>query len=185
METTTPILHALSRNIKDAREIADNLDFPLILDCGSLLGAYRDGGPIKKDEDDVDFAVPERVARMLYLDLINAFLARGFKLYRLRDTMVCFERDGSKIDILFYKKGDGWNMGYYLTLYFNGKRYALATEAKAYDELGEIEFAGTTFQCPKDIEAHLKHRYGDWKTPILRPAFTFQNYIDRGVMILL
>jgi phosphorylcholine metabolism protein LicD len=94
-----------------------------------------------------------------------------------------FKRDGSKIDFLFYKKDEDLKDHYFLTLYYNKEAYSLITDRKAYDELGEIEYMGTKLQCPKDIERHLEHRYGDWKTPILRPAFSFQNYIDRDVMI--
>lgn len=185
----TPIYAALSRNIKDAKEIADALDFPIILDCGSLLGAHREGGPIKNDMDDVDFAVPYEVMQFKALQTIRAFEARGFELYRLRDTVMTFKRDGVKVDFLFYKPlnqtgkyydEDGF---YYLTLYHDKVPHALVTRRGAYDELGEIEYCGTKLQCPKYIEAHLTHRYGDWRTPILRPAFSFQNYIDAGVMI--
>lgn len=188
METATPTLHALSRNIKDAKEIADALDFPIILDCGSLLGAYRDGGPIKNDMDDVDFAVPYEVMQFKALQTIRAFEARGFELHRLRDTVMTFKRDGVKVDFLFYQKQKDHmslyrNGGYFFTLYHNKQPHALLTNGEAYDELGEIEYCGTKLQCPADIEAHLEYRYGDWRTPILRPAFSFQNYIDKGVMI--
>lgn len=182
MEQTTPTLHALSRNIKDAREISAELDFPLILDCGGLLGAYREGGPIKGDTDDVDFAVPHWVAQFRFKHLIEAFTERGFELYRLRDTVATFRRDGTKVDILFYKKYS--RLGeFYLTLYHKKKPYALLAEMEAYMNLSEIEYCGVKLECPADTEAHLTKRYGEWRTPILRPAFSFQNYIDLGVMI--
>lgn len=181
MEKTTPSLGALSRNTKDAKAIADELGYPIILDCGSLLGAYRDGGPIKNDEDDVDFAVPVWVAQHKLLQTIRAFEQRGFELHRLRDTVATFKRDGVKIDFLFYKERN--DEEYYLTLYHNKIAHALITEAHAYDELTEIKYVDVELQCPKFTETHLSHRYGDWRTPILRPAFSFQNYIDRGVMV--
>jgi phosphorylcholine metabolism protein LicD len=182
MAKITPSYAALSANIKDAKEIADELGITIILDCGALLGAYREGGPIKNDMDDVDFAVPYKVVQYQLLTLLQAFAKRGFTLHRLRDTVATFKRDGVKIDFLFFKK-DYKADQYYLTLYHNKKPYALLTNALSYEVLGTIEFCGTKLKCPLDVEVHLEQRYGDWRTPILRPAFTFQNYIDRGVMI--
>lgn len=175
-------LEALQLNIKDAKEIADELCFPIILDCGSLLGAYREGGPIKNDADDVDFAVPFDVMQHKALKVVRQFEARGFELFRLRDTVMTFKRHNSKIDFLFYKQNK--TAQYYLTLYHNKVPHMLLTEnLGAYDILGEIDYCGTKLQCPKYIEDHLTYRYGDWRTPIIRPAFSFQNYIDKGVMI--
>ena len=176
-------IEALKNNIKDAKKIADKLEFKIILDCGSLLGAYREGGPIKGDADDVDFAVPMEVMKFKALKIIREFEARGFELFRLRDTVMTFKRDETKIDFLFYKKDEDLKNHYFLTLYYKKEAYSLITDGKAYDELGEIEYMGTKLQCPKDIESHLELRYGNWRTPILRPAFSFQNYIDRGVMV--
>jgi hypothetical protein len=137
--------------------------------------------------DDVDFAVPHEVMQFKALQTIRAFEEKGFELHRLRDTVMTFKRDGVKVDFLFYKDSlrtkDVYLTEYYLTLYHNKVPHALITRKEAYDELGEIEYCGTKLQCPKYIEAHLTHRYGDWRTPILRPAFSFQNYIDAGVMI--
>lgn len=180
---TTPNLHAYTQNIKDAKEISDELGFDLILDCGSLLGAYREGWPIKRDADDIDFAVDYNVAEFKMLDVVSAFSARGFILHRLRPTVMTFKRDGVKVDLLFYKYDAVFPDSYYITLYHNKRPHALLTCVTAYDDLGEIEYMGVRLKCPKDVEAHLEYRYGDWKTPVLRPAFSFQNYIDKGVMI--
>lgn len=174
----------LSQNIKDAKEISDKLEYQIILDCGSLLGAHREGGPIKGDEDDVDFAVPRHVAQHKFLETIEEFKERGFEVFRLRDTVATFKRNGVKVDFLFYDDIRYNGKEYYdLTLYHNKVRHALLTKKKAYDELGEIEYCGTTLPCPADIEDHLEHRYGDWRVPVLRPKFSFQNYIEKGVMI--
>ena len=184
-EKMTPILQGLSQNIKDTKEIAEKLDFPIILDGGSLLGAYRDNGVIKGDEDDVDFAVPMETMNFKALQILKEFGARNFELFRLRDTVMTFKRNGSKIDLLFYKEkgfvdcdNNCEGLLYYLTLYHNKKPFALKVLPTYWDDLGETEFMGETFKCPEDIEGYLTWRFGDWRTPILRPAFSFQNYLD-------
>ena len=195
----TPSYAELSRNIRAVKKMSEKLDIKIILDCGSLLGAYREKGyPIKGDEDDIDFAVPIEAMQFKALDIVEDMKWRGFKLIRLRDTVMTFERFGSHIDLLFYnrklEKGsncpichceDYLDEIYYLTLYHKKEAYALKAKKETYDDLGEIEFMGTKLKCPKNIEEHLTYRYGDWKTPILRPAFSFQNYIDSGVMVKL
>ena len=187
-------MRELSLNVKDVKEIAEKLDFKIILDGGSLLGAYRDNGPIKNDEDDIDFAVPFEVMQFKALDIVKEFQARGFELYRLRDTVMTFKRNGSKIDFLFYKedefyirsldhteinntKSEGYF--YYLTLYHNKKPFALKVPCEYWNNLGTIEFLGEKFLCPEKIEHYLVWRFGDdWRTPILRPAFGFKNYLE-------
>lgn len=174
---------AITKNLKTTLELAKELDIPLILDCGSLLGAYRDKDVIPGDEDDLDFAVPSEVAEHKMRTVIFRFMSEGFTLLRLRPTVISLERGGSHVDFLFYKE---MNDMYYLTLYHNKKPIALTAHKEAYDDLGTIEFLGEEVPCPKDIEKHLEHRYGkDWRTPIFRPAFSFQNYLDIGSAIWL
>lgn len=181
----------IEKNARDAKQIASELDFTLILDGGSLLGAYRDGGPIKGDEHDVDFAVPYAAAEFKMLQIMQAFATYGFNLKRLRPTVMSWERGENHVDLLFYRHVvEDYSFGdppreqwYYQTLYHEKRANMLLVPMESYDDLGTIDFLGTTFTCPKDIETHLKHRYGDWRTPVLRPHFTFQHFIDRGVMI--
>lgn len=177
------MLEQLKQNLKDTREIADELEIPLILDCGSLLGVYRDGGVIKGDEDDVDFAVPYDVAEFKMLKIIRAFEKRGFELHRLRPTVITMKRGGSKIDFLFYRELED---EYYITLYHNKRPFGLLTKKHQWDNLGLIDYYGVTFLCPEDIEAHLAFRYGkDWRTPKLRPAFSFEDYTKQESFIWL
>ena len=169
-------MRGLSENSATAKQIADKLFIPIILDGGALLGQVRDGKPIKGDEDDVDFAVPYWVAQFKMKEIIEAFTAEGFELFRLRDTVMTFKRNGSKVDFLFYKE-----MGefYYLTLYHLKAPFALKVPKVYWDNLSQIKFLGTTFACPVDVKDYLTWRFGDWETPILRPAFSFVNYLSK------
>ena len=170
----------LKENIQDTKAIAKNLDFDIILSGGSLLGAYREGGkPIKGDEDDVDFAVSHKVSQMKYKEVLESFLNKGFTLKRLRDTVVSFERNGSHVDFLFYRK---WNNNfYYESLYYQKRPFALFIPSEYLDNLSTIEFCGVELKCPEDIEGFLAYRYGDWKTPVARPEFNFQFFINKGI----
>lgn len=144
-----------------------------------MLGAYRDCGVIKNDEDDIDFAVPYCVAEFKMKQIMDAFISHGFELYRIRPTVMTFRRNGSKIDLLFYKELTD-EKKYYLTLYHNKRPFALTVPCKYWDNLREIEFLDEKFLCPEDIEGYLEWRFGDWKTPILRPHFGFQSYIENN-----
>jgi phosphorylcholine metabolism protein LicD len=165
-------------NLKDVKAIAGELDIQIILDGGSLLGAFRDNGPIQGDEDDIDFAVPYSVAQFKMKEVIEKFVARGFVLYRLRDTVITFERDGVKVDLLIYKH-DWTDLRYYLTLYHNKKPFALYVPEHYWNKLGTINFMGEEFACPEDTAGYLTWRFDNWKEPILRPEFSFENYIQK------
>jgi len=166
-------------NVEDTLEIARELNITIILNSGSLLGAYRDGGLIKGDEDDVDFAVSYEVAEFKLLETMKKFVERGFQIKRLRPTVLSAERDGSHIDFLFYKKWD--DNYYYETLYHKKRPFALLVPKECWDKLSTIDFLGFKIKCPKNIEKFLEWRYGDWKTPIPRENFSFDNLINKGI----
>lgn len=168
---------ALSQNVKTAREIFEKLEVEAVLDGGALLGQYRDGKPIKGDEDDVDFLVKHEVFQFKMLDLIKAFEAEGFELFRMRDTVMTFKRNGSKVDLLVAKWSEEWGM-YYITLYHNKKPFALKIPKHVLNELQPFTFCDVALKAPYDIESYLEWRFGDWRTPVLRPAFSFVNYLS-------
>lgn len=161
-------------NIMYAKHISKMFGIDLILDGGSLLGYWRHGRAIKGDYDDVDLVA-------FYKDwdksdkMIKAFEEVGFKLFRKRETMFTVRRGASKIDIFFVKE-EGDN--YYITLYWQKRPFALQIPKKYYDNLQDVIYYHTKLKAPKDIDGYLTHRFGNWRKPILRPAFTFQNYID-------
>lgn len=175
--TTTPSWQGLSQNVSDAQGLFDELDIEAVLDGGALLGLHRDGGPIKGDEDDVDFLVDYGVFQFDMLALIDAFVTRGFDLFRLRDTVMTFKRNGVKIDLLSTKWSEEWGM-YYITLYHQKRPFALKIPKHVMTETHEADFCGTSVSIPNAIESYLEWRFGDWQTPVLRPSFSFKNYLD-------
>ena len=166
----------LIKNARTASKIVGELEIPIILNGGSLLGAYRDNDVIEGDEDDLDFAVPYEIAEHRYLDLVIAFSAEGFKIKRLRPTVVTFERNESHIDFLFYRE-DPDGRHYYETLYHMRRPFALLVRKEYWDDLSTIAFVGQEFFCPKDVEGFLTQRYMDWENPVSRRDFNFGHFI--------
>ena len=89
----TKRMNLLLEQFKEVKDVLDNYDIDFWLDCGTLLGAVRDGGMIEGDYD-IDLGVyydqfikhAEPVCQELY--------NRGFDVYASRETGVnCYKND--------------------------------------------------------------------------------------------
>jgi len=158
------------KNLRDAKDIFEKLGIKIWLDCGTLLGAYRDKKVIEGDEDDIDLVTwVSNKPRMA--EVIEAFEKQGFELFRLRETVITMKRNGNKVDLFF---ADFYKDYYFLTIYYQKKPLALLVKRHWWDEFSQIKFYGMWFNAPYYIKEYLTYAYGDWKTPVLRPVF--ENY---------
>lgn len=167
------------QNLKDLKEVFDELKIPFWLSDGLLLGLYRDGDIIRGDEDDTDICVWNKYADKIP-EALEKLKEKGFKQldeWRFKDDKiegVPIGRGTNKIDIIMVrKKGkDKDKVAYFLARNFSnfGKLpyFAFVFPYQVFKEMSEIEWRGIRWACPKDIEGYLTARYGDWKTPIRR-----------------
>jgi hypothetical protein len=164
-------------NLVLLKEVMDELKIPFWLSEGLLLGLYRDGFPIKGDEDDTDVCVWYDFAP--HADqIIEGLQKKGFTLldaWRENGIVegMALARGTNKIDIIFTRKKD--NEVFFLARnYFSiGSLpyFAFVFPAKPFESFDEIEWGGQRFPVPHGIEEYLVARYGaDWKTPKLRNA---------------
>lgn len=50
--------------------------------------------------------------------------------------------------------------------YWQAKRSIFSADRSHYEGYGEIPFMGKTLRTPRNAEAYLEKKYGDWKTPV-------------------
>ena len=157
------------KNLCDVKEIFEKLNIKYWIDCGLVLGLYREGDMIAGDEDDVDFCVWKEDAHKLEKALPE------FAKKELRARRTNRSSDGeisaialkrvSRVDIHATDKKD--DVVYFPMYRLRGvkpHRYGVYVyPAKCFEKLGTIKWRGVEFPCPNPIEDYLVARYGsDW-----------------------
>ena len=132
---------------------------------GTLLGAIRDGDFIPHDSD-IDFGM--FAAAEDRWKLIALMYRAGFKEKDHFGTPdngyeISFEKDGVKVDFFwFYQKG---NTAYHCAWRGrdNGREQLFYDYPKSFfSKLSTVEFQSFAVPAPRNPEAFLEHKYGEW-----------------------
>lgn len=170
MDQTTAL-----KNLKDITEILQLMDCEYWLEAGTCLGAYREHGFIAHDND-TDIGVLQRdfLDIRAVVDLFYRLMSKGFNIYHTFGKLekgfeIAVMRDLVKTDIFFfYEKGDKLWHGAWKNGGRNGDSDLIKLVFNKADilPLGQIDFLGSLFYVPGNIEAYLVARYGDdWAVP--------------------
>lgn len=151
-------------NLRDAAAVLAGVTH--WLDCGTLLGAIREGGLLAHDQD-VDFGV---LGTDDHEAIEAGMVAAGFKVWRLYGTPEhgyeqSFKRDGIKVDVFyFYPHEEGLWQGSWLRDHLIVSTFARST---VVDPVA-FRFRGIDTFVPARPKAMLERRYGDWRTPVTK-----------------
>jgi phosphorylcholine metabolism protein LicD len=159
-------------NLREIKEILDELGVVFWLDGGTLLGAYRDKDFCEDDEDDIDLCTWDN-----YLFLMDEIIAKaqekGFIIHHRWELEVALKKNGSKIDLFFNRK----NKKDAFTHLYDGDRIAkyVVIPVKYYEVLKPLVFQGMVFFAPSPIEDFLTLKYGNWKEKVHRKQYLCTN----------
>jgi phosphorylcholine metabolism protein LicD len=173
MVLINPIAIAARDNLKDFKEIADKAGMRFMLMEGNLLGAYRDGGIIEGDEDDMDLGIMDNEFSK-FPQVIDELLKKGFverKRVVINNELHggCWERNGNHIDIMKMITDDAvYNYGEMGRIRYDYPKDIFETYSK-------ITFLGMEVETVGNIEKYLEVRYGDWKTPVSGKEYDYKN----------
>lgn len=154
-----------------ANEVMGALGLRYWLDCGSLLGAVREGAILDHDLD-VDFSCKDW---QRHEEIAAAMEEAGFDLVRTHGEpehgyQQAFRLGRIKVDVFFFYEGtrhgpqDGtcwqgsWSKDELIESRFS---------SSIVERTVPLAFAGVTVPVPVGYEQLLTARYGDWKVPVL------------------
>lgn len=154
------------RNLKEAKEILDNLGVVFLLQSGSCLGAVRDTAFIPWD-DDIDIASVMGVNGLTeetILAAMAAFRSRGYYVHKNYSIL-----DGPPYAISHSVIKDYARLDWSCMLEVDGviRSYpGIQVPATSFTHPREIEFLGETFFVPNPPEEYLRLKYGEqWMVP--------------------
>jgi hypothetical protein len=163
-------------NLVDFKNILDKLKVKFWLEHGTLLGAYRDKDFCEGDEVDIDLGT-WATNKHLIPKIIKSCEKEGFELYHHWDAdgkapEISFIRSELKIDLFFFEK-KGWDA--YCCMYGRGQIIPYVVRKKYFNKFKKIDFRGTKYNIPFNIEEYLKVKYGNWKNKI-----SHKEYVENG-----
>jgi len=138
----------------------DSNNIRFFLNCGTLLGAYRDHDFISHDFD-MDLGIFQEDVQQ-FLNLIPTFEKKGVSL--------CREWGGIFYSFIYKDLICDFNVFYKAkfpySIYYYGVSEMHFAPKKHLNTLMKYEFMGKTFSIPSDPEGYLKFLYGkDWRIP--------------------
>lgn len=135
-------------------------------DYGTLLGAVRHGGMIPWDKDGDLGILASDFHRVLLLEHAVRSVGMGWHISRHGTAKFrCSMKNKTNVDTFAWHRRPNGMM--YRKEYAAVDRY----KGREFSEsilfpLSTVQYEGLTLPAPRDPEAFLTMRYGDWKTPL-------------------
>jgi len=150
-------------------DVLEDIGVEFFLFLGTCLGAVREKGFIKIDED-IDLGILQENLLPKAQVISSQFIKRGLRIEMI-DHRHKEPWDGSIYAIKFRGFGEHGDLIGFMKM--KGRRVVpshlqsgwFVLTAKLLEELGEIEFYGRKFKIPKNVGAYLTEIYGDWWIP--------------------
>jgi len=150
-------------------DVLEDAGVEFFLSLGTCLGAVREKGFIKIDED-IDLGILQESLLPKAQIISNQFIKKGLRIevidHRHKESWdgsihaIKFRGFREHGDLIGFVKMKGMRVS---PSHLQSHWFVIT--AKLLEELGEIEFYGRKFKIPKNVEAYLTEVYGDWRTP--------------------
>jgi len=150
-------------------DVLDDIGVEFFLYGGTFLGAVRERKFIEIDRD-VDLAILQENLSPRAREIGNQLVKAGIEI-EVVDHRHRRPWNGSIYAIKFCGYGEHGDLSAFKKI--RGKRaipshvgdFWLVHTARFLEELGNIEFYGRSFRCPRDADGFLTEKYDDWRTP--------------------
>ena len=175
----------LFANLAEVCKVLEECDIRYWVSHGTMLGLYRDGGPIPWDDDaDIGLNLHDRAKMPAAIKILAK---RGYFIPAEGDRSRPVDNDNMPwYDTVFIRDGEKVEGWWFEEKTINGKRFyiydeprcghILKHEARYYDELQRYECRGKLFYVPNDIEDWLVMMYGvGWKAPDRNKKYNHQG----------
>jgi hypothetical protein len=161
-ETLTSDLFACKRAF-------DNVKVPWIITDGIVLGYARNKKVMEWDTD-LDFAVFVEINSIQWKAVYDSFFEEGFRMRKHKSDFICGGRLTPINLWFFHKKGN-----FYESFPRSTPKFKFVEKAIWYDKPEMVDFLGSKFPMPNNINDYLDNHYGkDWKTNIIKDHETWR-----------
>lgn len=169
-EDSSPISEENARALlTTTKQLFNEIGLDFYLSFGTLLGAIREHGLIKGDED-VDIFITDEQKLIENLPYLNE---RGYKIIRAHEgnTYSFKIKEEGYIDVYILRSIKGFSI-WSSYCYSLCEMYTPKSFFKGYEP---IEFLGVECMCPKNPEKIVEFWYGkSWRTPIRGHKFYYE-----------
>jgi len=158
----------LASDLLACKKAFDNVKIPWVITDGIVLGYARYKNIMEWDTD-VDLAVFEEINKKQWKALFNSLIKEGFRIRKGKADFVCGGRLNSFNLWFFHKKGN-----FYEAFPTTTPGMKFVEKAIWYDKPQMVDFLGSKYPMPNDINDYLNYHYGnDWETNIIKDHKTW------------
>lgn len=180
---------AAVKMLKEVTTVFENAKMKYVLDCGTLLGVYRENRLLPWDNDmDLSFFCSDEknikylirqirkagfYVKIKYQEKNDHPLKKGkIRLLKVFNKNI-FYPNRVLLDCFLMRKLDEEK---FVCAYGGIKHYTkIIIPARYFDKVSSLKFQEKTFSIPSLVEDYLTLRYGDWKTPIDDGSYDYRK----------
>ncbi len=189
MSKAKPSIEAAAHTLQTLRQCLSIHRVPFMLDGGTLLGAVRDGNFCADDQDDIDLTILGNAdglpAAISQACLLGFTIHHSWPHSAQGTGQLALKKDGVKVDLMLKERvrlADSEGEWMYWTVYGrNGLIVPKAIPMRLVEPWGTVHFHGQRHNVPGKVDEYLTYRYGEWRTPVHRSAYSCYT-TDRAIL---
>lgn len=159
----------IASDLLACKKAFDNAEVPWVITDGIVLGYARNKKVMEWDTD-LDFAVFVEINKGQWTRLFNSLTSVGFKISKDKTDFICGGRL-TPFNLWFFHK----NGNFYESFPRSTPKFKFVEKAIWYDKPKMVDFLGSKFPMPNNINDYLDNHYGkDWKTNIIKDHETWR-----------
>ena len=181
--------------LETVTKIFEDVELKYVLDCGTLLGIYREDRLLPWDND-MDLSifcddekriknVIKKIKKAGYIVKIRyqekedyPLEFKKIRILKIYNRKNFFAKGEVMLDCFMVKRGDNQ----YVCAYGGLNHYTkIHIPTRFYETVDHLNFKGKQYSIPSYIEEYLTHRYGNWKIPIRDGSWDYRK--DDGSIV--